>query len=173
MKIQLGFFQIIFIIILDVINGFHVRSLPTKHLRARSSSFQMASTSVEGADLDANTTPQPNFSNLKAIPQHMPDEKIMRKTALLVSLWKNIAFPPEDPDETIDFVLKDYGLNRRDVKGFIEHFQTCKDCAGKYLLSYEFLIGFVTIDWYCFTTHMSLALVFSRATHIAFSYSIL
>eukprot|EP00600_Ochromonadales_sp_CCMP1393_P013247 CAMPEP_0175013844 /NCGR_PEP_ID=MMETSP0005-20121125/10165_1 /TAXON_ID=420556 /ORGANISM="Ochromonas sp., Strain CCMP1393" /LENGTH=483 /DNA_ID=CAMNT_0016270387 /DNA_START=17 /DNA_END=1468 /DNA_ORIENTATION=+ len=47
-------------------------------------------------------------------------------TNLLTDLWGAVAFP----DGETDFLLEDYGLNREQVRGFIDHFQSCKDCAG-------------------------------------------
>ena len=57
------------------------------------------------------------------------DGKILRQVAMMISLWQNVAFPS---DEGIEFKLSDFGLTRNDVKGFLKHFQNCKDCAGKY-----------------------------------------
>ena len=62
-------------------------------------------------------------------PPHIPAESVIQHTALLVALWNKVAFPNED-DEDTDFILGDYGLSRKDVGGFITHFQTCKDCAA-------------------------------------------
>lgn len=55
---------------------------------------------------------------------------ILRQTALLISLWQNIAFPPQENENHVDFKLSDYGLSRNTVRGVISHFQTCKDCAA-------------------------------------------
>lgn len=65
-------------------------------------------------------------TNVDAIEINM---KTVRQINLLVDLWSVIAFPPEDGRE-VDFKLSDYQLNRVDVKGFLKHFQTCKDCAA-------------------------------------------
>jgi hypothetical protein len=62
-------------------------------------------------------------------PPHIPAESVIRHTSLLVALWDKIAFPNEDDADT-DFKLSDYGMSRKDVGGFIAHFQTCKDCAA-------------------------------------------
>ena len=62
-------------------------------------------------------------------PPHTPAESVIQHTSLLVSLWDKISFPNEN-DEDTDFKLVDYGLTRKDVGGFITHFQTCKDCAA-------------------------------------------
>lgn len=62
-------------------------------------------------------------------PPHTPDQSVIDHTSLLVSLWDKIAFPNTD-DEDTDFRLTDYGLSRKDIGGFITHFQTCKDCAA-------------------------------------------
>ena len=62
---------------------------------------------------------------------HVPNEMIMKQVLLLTDLWQKVAFPShnEDDDE-IDFELKNYDLSRLQVKGLLEHFQNCKDCAG-------------------------------------------
>ena len=60
--------------------------------------------------------------------ESVDDEKILRQIAMMISLWENVAFPSE---EGIEFKLSDFGLTRSDVKGFLKHFQNCKDCAGK------------------------------------------
>jgi hypothetical protein len=60
---------------------------------------------------------------------HIPQQSVIDHTSLLVSLWDKIAFPNEN-DEDTDFRISDYGLSRKDVGGFITHFQTCKDCAA-------------------------------------------
>lgn len=62
-------------------------------------------------------------------PPHVPAQSVIQHTSLLVSLWDKISFPNEN-DEDTDFKLSDYGLTRKDVGGFITHFQTCKDCAA-------------------------------------------
>ena len=56
------------------------------------------------------------------------DTRILRQTAMMISLWNGVTFPPEDG--TLDMKLSDYGLNRGDVRGVLSHFQNCKDCAG-------------------------------------------
>lgn len=49
-------------------------------------------------------------------------------TDLIVDLWKAVVYPPEDVSGK-EFVLDNYSLNRNQVKGFLNHFQFCKDCA--------------------------------------------
>lgn len=44
-------------------------------------------------------------------------------------LWQKISFPDLNEDG-YDLKLSDYGLTRKDVGGFIKHFQVCKDCAA-------------------------------------------
>ena len=56
------------------------------------------------------------------------DTRILRQTAMMISLWNGVTFPPEDG--TLDMKLSDYGLNRGEVRGVLNHFQNCKDCAG-------------------------------------------
>ena len=58
----------------------------------------------------------------------LEDTRILRQTAMMISLWNGVTFPPEDG--TLDIKLSDYGLNRGDVRGVLNHFQNCKDCAG-------------------------------------------
>lgn len=57
------------------------------------------------------------------------DPKLVQLTSLLTNLWGKVANP--DTFGEVDFVLDDYGLTRRDVGGFINHFQTCRDCAAE------------------------------------------
>lgn len=61
---------------------------------------------------------------------------VFRYTSLMVDLWKAMAFPKESGAET-DFVLADYGLNRIQMKGFINHIEGCKDCSmdGAFLMA--------------------------------------
>jgi len=75
--------------------------------------------------------PQPAATSTRAPPPppHVPDPLVMKQVALLVAMWGKIAFPTEDDQET-NFRLGDYGLDRNSVKGFLQHFQTCKDCAA-------------------------------------------
>jgi hypothetical protein len=54
---------------------------------------------------------------------------ISGQNKLLVDIWNKIAFPGEESVEQ-QFRLQDYGLNRRQMEGFIQHFQNCKDCAA-------------------------------------------
>jgi len=54
---------------------------------------------------------------------------IVQQVNLLVDLWNKVSFPTEDDTET-EFKLSDYKLSRRNVKGFLEHFQNCKDCSA-------------------------------------------
>lgn len=78
------------------------------------------SVSIQHAHLNATINNNDNYNiNLT-----------LRHVALLISLWRAVAFP--DPSvESTDFLLKDYGLNRNQVRGLLQHFQNCKECAGK------------------------------------------
>ena len=58
------------------------------------------------------------------------NDKVLRQIAMMISLWQNVAFPSED--EGVEMNLSDYGLTRKDIKGFLQHFQNCKDCAGNF-----------------------------------------
>ncbi|KAJ1442045.1 hypothetical protein B484DRAFT_442458 [Ochromonadaceae sp. CCMP2298] len=60
--------------------------------------------------------------------QVLPDPKLVKFTRLLTDLWGAVAFP--DENEEVDFVLSEYDLERNQMEGFINHFQTCKDCAA-------------------------------------------
>jgi hypothetical protein len=60
--------------------------------------------------------------------QALPDPKLVKLTQLLTDLWGAVAFP--DENEEVDFVLSEYDLERNQMEGFINHFQTCKDCAA-------------------------------------------
>lgn len=61
---------------------------------------------------------------------HVIDPKIISQVNLLVDIWKGISFPDYTGDDDILFRLEDYSLSRKDVKGFLNHFQSCKDCAA-------------------------------------------
>lgn len=71
------------------------------------------------------------------LPKDM-DPRLVQLNRLLVDLWDKIAFPTTatDDSDTV-FRLKDYGLSRGDIKGFLKHFQVCKDCAadGAFLMA--------------------------------------
>ena len=71
------------------------------------------------------------FKGLPSLLRENEDKKrlVTGQNKLLVDLWTHIAFPDENTPE-IAFKLADYGLKRGDVKGFIQHFQNCKDCAA-------------------------------------------
>lgn len=60
----------------------------------------------------------------------------LKYTNLMVDLWRAIAFPRESGTDA-DFVLADYGLNRIQMKGFINHIEGCKDCSmdGAFLMA--------------------------------------
>jgi hypothetical protein len=55
------------------------------------------------------------------------NSKIMKMTRFLVDVWSKVCYPSESGEDLL--VLKDYKLKRKSVKGFLKHFQTCKDCA--------------------------------------------
>ena len=74
----------------------------------------------------ASTVLRPQFTPQ---PPHVVDQTVIKQVSLLVSLWSKIAFPTED-DADVDFRLADYGLDRNNVKGFLSHFQNCKDCSA-------------------------------------------
>lgn len=81
--------------------------------------------------IDASNTKTSNVQlySTSAEVDSVDDDKILRQTALMISLWKNIAFPP-DIENGVEFKLSDFGLTRSDVRGFLGHFQNCKDCAA-------------------------------------------
>jgi hypothetical protein len=67
---------------------------------------------------------------------HEINKKLLSQVQLLVDIWQNVVFPDsndgmnnEDDDSKV-YRLKDYHLTRNDVKGFLQHFQNCKDCAA-------------------------------------------
>ena len=69
--------------------------------------------------------------------EHVPDAKAMALIRLLIDFWHEISFPPngtqlsEDLDEKVSILrLPDYSLTRDDVRGFLKHFQSCKDCGA-------------------------------------------
>ena len=62
-------------------------------------------------------------------PPHVVDPMMFKHVSLLIDLWNKISFPTEDDTET-DFMLSDYGFNRNTVKGFLQHFQCCKDSSA-------------------------------------------
>jgi hypothetical protein len=58
------------------------------------------------------------------------DERILLAHAnLLVDIWGAISFPASEDDEKI-FKLSDYAMDRNSARGFLQHFQSCRDCAG-------------------------------------------
>lgn len=70
------------------------------------------------------------FNPLKSIQEKETSRELkLKKTNLLLSIWQKIAFPNEHEPEN-DFRLKDFGLTRYDVKGLLQNFQNCKDCAA-------------------------------------------
>ena len=83
---------------------------------------------LDAADLDI--TAAINKVMRSTPPPHIPNESVIQHTSLLVSLWNKIAFADDYSDEEVDFKLSDYGMTRKDIGGFITHFQTCKDCAA-------------------------------------------
>eukprot|EP01041_Mallomonas_annulata_P006512 gene6512-13151_t len=54
---------------------------------------------------------------------------LKKQASILGEIWKQIAFPTES-QVIMDFRLDDFGLNRNTVRGMLQHFQFCKDCAG-------------------------------------------
>ena len=58
------------------------------------------------------------------------DPKLLQLNRLLVDLWDKIAFPTQDDSDTY-FRISDYSLTRADLKGFLKHFQVCRDCAAE------------------------------------------
>jgi hypothetical protein len=58
---------------------------------------------------------------------------IKKQVNLLVDIWRSVSINNNaavGEDQTYSFRLEDYGLDRKNVKGLLKHFQTCKDCAG-------------------------------------------
>ena len=105
------------------------RSTSDAYISPIYSSRSYSSVRLNAADVDITTAI--NTVMRSTPPPHIPDESVIRHTSLLVSLWNQIAFAnTEGNEEEVDFKLTDYGLTRKDVKGFIAHFQTCKDCAA-------------------------------------------
>jgi hypothetical protein len=74
---------------------------------------------------------RPLHSLVPGVPeftQELPDPKVVQLTRLLTDLWGAVAFP--DEHDEVDFVLSEYALERNQMEGFINHFQSCKDCAA-------------------------------------------
>ena len=70
-------------------------------------------------------------------PSHEVNKKLFLQVQLLVDIWQNVVYPEsnegtnnDDDDGGKVYRLKDYDLTRNDVKGFLQHFQNCKDCAA-------------------------------------------
>jgi hypothetical protein len=86
--------------------------------------------SARRLNIYATATDVPQTANQAAkAPPYVPSIKAVRQTALLTAIWEKIAFPRPDSPQ-LDFLLKDYNLNRDDVKGLLSNFQNCKDCAA-------------------------------------------
>jgi hypothetical protein len=51
-----------------------------------------------------------------------------RLTKLMVDLWGAVAFPGDGSE--VSLPLSQYALTRKDVRGLLKHFQSCKDCAA-------------------------------------------
>ena len=98
---------------------------PSFRYHATTSNFKIPARCFNGLSL--KTTFQLDSTSTE--DNSVDDDKIFRQTALMVSLWKNVAFPP-DTDNGVEFKLSDFGLTRSDIRGFLNHFQTCKDCAA-------------------------------------------
>ena len=94
-----------------------------------SSSFRTSDSSFARKAVSDDMTTAINRVMRSTPAPHIPQQSVIDHTSLLVSLWDKIAFPNEN-DEDTDFRISDYGLSRKDVGGFITHFQTCKDCAA-------------------------------------------
>ena len=90
--------------------------------------FQPARVRTWSPTLHAVTT---STSTRSVPPPHVVDPMMFKQVSLLIALWNKISFPTEDDTET-DFTLTDFGLNRNTVKGFLQHFQVCKDCAAEH-----------------------------------------
>lgn len=89
-----------------------------------------------------------HFSDLQSQLQDVSIDKPVEISSLsknyvklLVELWSKISFPPDDDESSnengLEFIINDYGLNRTTVKGLLNHFQSCRDCAADnaYLLA--------------------------------------
>lgn len=63
------------------------------------------------------------------IEQPPVDGKLMALTKFLVSFWKTMS-SPDDGAVSKTMTLADYNMTRNDVKGFLNHFQTCRDYAA-------------------------------------------
>jgi hypothetical protein len=113
----------------------HSRAMRLRHGQFKLSFPSSSTSSSPGisarTQLRATTESPPEApeANVELEP-HLPDEKLLRTCALLIAMWDEISFPPEE-DTFTDFKLSDFGLNRLDVKGFISHFQNCKDYAAE------------------------------------------
>jgi len=84
-----------------------------------------------GSSVTTSLSPTP----LQSLPAGM-DPKLVQLNRLLINLWDKVAFPTLDDTDTY-FRLADYSLTRDDVKGFLNHFQVCRDCAadGAFLMA--------------------------------------
>ena len=63
------------------------------------------------------------------IEQPPVDGKLMALSKFLVSFWKTMC-SPNDGAMSKTMTLADYNMTRNDVKGFLNHFQTCRDYAA-------------------------------------------
>lgn len=110
-----------------LVSAFNGRHVAQAYIISSLNSKTISSFQVNAADVDISAAINKVMKSTP--PPHVRDESVVQHTALLVNLWDKIAFPSED-DEDTDFKLSDYGMARKDVKGFISHFQNCKDCAA-------------------------------------------
>lgn len=68
--------------------------------------------------------------------EHVPNPKSMALIRLLIDFWHAISYPPNgseqsEEEENVSILrLPDYSLTRNDVRGFLKHFQSCKDCGA-------------------------------------------
>ena len=69
--------------------------------------------------------------NAMANAQPPVDEKLLVMTKFLVEFWQTMASADDSESTSKLMTLEDYGINRQDVRGFLQHFQTCRDCSAE------------------------------------------
>ncbi len=59
------------------------------------------------------------------------DEKLLVMSRFLVEFWQSMASTEEEGSTNKMMTLEDHGIDRKDVRGFLQHFQTCRDCSAE------------------------------------------
>jgi hypothetical protein len=66
-----------------------------------------------------------------ATTQPPVDEKLLVMSKFLVKFWQSMASADDAGSTSKIMTLEDHGIDRQDVRGFLQHFQTCRDCSAE------------------------------------------